>query len=308
MSMNTAQARIVDPVLTNHAQGYKQPKLVGYLLFPRVEVLTRGGKVIEFGKEAFRRYNARRAPGADAKEISFGYDGKPYDLVQDTLDAKVPREHLEDASQVPHIDLGMRAVSVVMGSLTLGLEFEQAALATDPARYGASHKEATAAADKWSDPDSDPVKSIDDKMEVIRASTGSDPNVLVLGPKPYKALKNHPRVLERFKGISADSITPDKLARLLDLEAVAVGKAVEALDDGGFADVWGPHAVLAYAPQATLGVEEPSFGYTYALKGHPFVEQPYWHQGKRSWLYGVTYERQAVLTGITAGFLLQDVV
>ena len=77
MSMNTAQARVVDPVLTNHAQGYKQPKFVGHLLFPSVEVLTRGGKVIEFNKDAFRRHNARRAPGANAAQIDFGYSGKP---------------------------------------------------------------------------------------------------------------------------------------------------------------------------------------------------------------------------------------
>lgn len=164
------------------------------------------------------------------------------------------------------------------------------------------------AADKWTDANSDPIKKLEDGMEVVRASTGTDPNVLVLGPKPYKALKNHPKVLDRFKGISADSVTPDMLARLLDLETVAVGKAVEAMDEGGFSDVWGAHAVLAYAPPTPTGTEEPSFGYTYTLKGHPFVEQPYWNQSKRSWMYGVTYERVPVLTGITAGFLLQDVV
>ena len=78
--ITASQARVVDPVLTNHAQGYKQPKFVGHLLFPSVEVLTRGGKVIEFNKDAFRRHNARRAPGANAAQIDFGYSGKPFDL------------------------------------------------------------------------------------------------------------------------------------------------------------------------------------------------------------------------------------
>ncbi|MBF0334555.1 MAG: major capsid protein [Alphaproteobacteria bacterium] len=305
MPMTTSQARVVDPVLTNHAQGYRQPEFVGSVLFPRVDVLVRGGKVVEFGTEAFRRFNARRAPGADVRVISLGYEGKPYELVQDTLDAKVPREHLEDAAQVPGLDLGMRATSVVMRSLALGLEFEQAALATDPANFPNSHKVAPAGAEKWTDPDSDPIAMVEAGKAAVRGSTGVYPNAMVLGPPAYEAIKIHPKVLERFKGITADSVTPEMLARLFDLKKVAVGLAVEAAEAGGFSDVWGPHAVLGYAPDAPTGQEEPSFAYTYTLKGHPFVEAPYWNQDKRSWLYGVTYERRPVLTGITAGYLIQ---
>ncbi|MFC3086888.1 hypothetical protein [Tabrizicola soli] len=55
-------------------------------------------------------------------------------------------------------------------------------------------------------------------------------------------------------------------------------------------------------------MEQPSFGYTYTLKGHPFVKPPRWEGGKRSWIYGVTYERKPVLTGIASGFLFSNIV
>lgn len=122
--MSLSQARVVDPVLTTHAQGYRHPERVGHLLFPSVPVAVAAGKVVEFGRESFILYNARRAPGAATKQIVFGYEGKPFALVQDSLEAKVPREFARDAGAVPGIDLGVRATNTVMNALTLTLEHE----------------------------------------------------------------------------------------------------------------------------------------------------------------------------------------
>jgi hypothetical protein len=308
MMMQPDEARLVDPVLTNHAQGYAQPRFVGHLLFPRVEVKLRGGKAIEFGTESFRKYNTRRAPGADAMQVEFGYAGKPFELVQDSLDVPVPKETFEDARLGTGIDLGLRAVNVGMGIMTLSLEAEQADIASNPASYAAGHvKEAATAAEKWTDAASDPIGDIEQGAEAIRQATGMEPNVLVLGAKVFRPLRNHPKVLERLKGVSADAVTEARLAAMLDIETVAVGKAVFA-EKAGFADVWGPHAFLAYAPEKADGPEVPSFAYTYTLQGNPSVMQPYWDHGKRSWLYGVTYERAPVLTGMGAGFLIRNVV
>lgn len=107
-ALNTRTSRVIDPVLSGIAQGYVHAQRVGHVLFPAIEVMQRGGKVIEFGKESFFDYKARRAPGADAVNIQFGYEGKPYNLDQFSLDVPVPREHAEEAQAVPGIDLGTR--------------------------------------------------------------------------------------------------------------------------------------------------------------------------------------------------------
>ena len=60
--MNNAQARVIDPILTTVARGFKHPGFVADRLFPRVNVNARGGNVISFGREDFRLYNTRRAP------------------------------------------------------------------------------------------------------------------------------------------------------------------------------------------------------------------------------------------------------
>lgn len=301
MNLNMARSRVVDPVLSTHVRGYRQASLVGHLLFPTVEVDVAAGKVIEFGKEDFMLYNARRAAGAATKRIEFGYEGKPFALVQDSLESKVPREYAREAEAVPGIDLGMRAASKVMNSLTLTLEYDQAAIATNPASYEADHQIVLSGGSQWSHADSDPALAISAARQTIRQSCGFYPNVMICGPKPYAALKNNKHIAAQFK--NADIITAALLAQLFEIEQVVEGRAATANDAGQFADVWGNYAILAYAPPNPSGQEEPSYGYTYTMKGHPFVEQPYWDPNQKSWIYGVTYERAPVLAGMAAGYL-----
>ena len=304
--MNPSAVRVINPILTTHVQGYKQPGLVGQSLFPRVPVEVSGGQILEFGKESFKLYNPRRAPGAGTKRISFGYLGKPFSLFNDALEAPVPREYLRDASVVPGIDLGTRAVNLVMRSILLGQEVAQAALALDAAQYDANHKVALLGAAKWSDPASDPIAQMDTYKEAIRSSIGINPNTLTLSAVAFGALKTNVKVREQFKYTTADSITAQMLAKLFELERVEVGGAVAADDAGAFTDVWGNNAVLAYVPTNPSGMEEPSYGYTYTMAGHPLVEEPYYDNNAKSWIYGVGHEAAPVLSGITAGYLVQN--
>lgn len=307
--LNQNTARVIDPVLSGIAQGYRHAERVGHVLFPAIPVLQRGGKVIEFGRESFFDYKAVRAPGANVKTIQFGYEGKPYALTQYTLDAVAPREHIQEAQAVPGIDLGKRAVNTVMDSLTLSLEVEQAKIATDPANYGDNNKLALVGSGRWADPDSDPVTDIEDAKDQVRTTCGVEPNRMVAAKKAFRALKTHPKIVERFKYTTAESITARMLAGLFDLEEFVVGRATyldDPASDAPFKEAWGEDAVLAYVPSQNAAMEQPSYGYTYTLTGHPFVEQPRWEGGQRSWLYGVTYERQPVLTGIASGFLFKN--
>lgn len=304
--MKPSAVRVVNPILTTHVQGYKQPGMIGEALFPRVPVEVSGGQILEFGKEAFKLYNARRAPGAGTKRIQFGYLGKPFALLNDALEAPVPREYLRDASQVPGIDLGTRAVNLVMRSILLGQEVDQAALALDASLYDANHKTALLGADKWSDPASKPIAQMEDYREAVRASTGVYPNVLALSAQAFSALSTNEQLLAKFQYTSPDSLTPEMLARLFKVEKVVVGEAVSADDAGAFTDVWGNNAVLAYVPQHPSGMEEPSYGYTYTMMGHPLVEEAYYDNNAKSWIYGVGFERAPVLSGISAGFLIQN--
>ena len=306
--MNNGQVRVIDPVLTSHANGYRHPKHVGMSLFPRVGVGVSGGQVLTFGKESFMNYNIRRVPGAGTKRVTFGYQGEPFALVQDALEGIVPREHLRDAAVTPGVNLGQRAVNNAMAIASLALERDQAALARNAAKYDNDHKVDLTAA-KWSNNDNNPFKDIRTGQEAIRETTGMDANIITISAKAFAAMRENAHVLERFKYTSKDSITAEMIAAMLDLERVEIGRAITSDAAGNFTDVWGTDAVLAYVPQTEdPNMEEPSYGYTYTMEAHPLVETAYYDNNAKSWVYPVTYERVPVLSGMTAGYLLQNLV
>lgn len=307
MTMNTSQARVIDPILTKGARGFVKPEAIGHLLFPVVPVSQRGGKVIEFGKEAFKKYNARRAPGSATKRIGFGYEGKAFALVAESLEGKVPFEHQEDANRVPGINLGQRAVRLVSDVLANQLEIEQAETATSAANYASSNKVVLSGSSLWSNTtDATPIDDINTAKEAVRRKIGMEPNTIVFSQTKWKEFRNHPSVLERFthKSNAKVNVTVEMAAELLEVAHVGIGKGVYADKDDNFVDIWGNGVVVAYVAQSSVGAEQPSYGYTYTLDGNPAVESPYLDRNAKSWIYPVNYERAPILSGMDAGYLI----
>lgn len=83
-------------------------------LFPFADITQRGGTVLPFGKESFCKTNARRVAGADIQTIQLGHGGRAFGLVQDALNAAVPRECSQDADQAQWIDLGASEIRTAM--------------------------------------------------------------------------------------------------------------------------------------------------------------------------------------------------
>ncbi len=304
-----AQNQVIDPILSNISLGYKHPEHVGMHLFPVVPVSQTGGKIIQFGKEAFRLYSTARAPGENARRVRFGHEGKPYAVENHAMDAVVPREWMRDASVVPGINLATRAINLVNRSGSLVLENQQAGIARNAANYDANHKLTLAGTDQWSDyANSDPIGDVDDAKEAVRESIGIYPNVMEISAKVFKILKEHPTILDKIKHTQTGVVTADLLQSVFDIPKIVIGKAIAFDDADASIDIWGKDVVLAYVPDSTTGHEEPSYGYTYQIEGHPMVEVPVWEQSSRSWIYGMTHERVAVQTGITGGFLIQSAV
>jgi hypothetical protein len=304
------QARVVDPILSAVARGYRSPKAaVANVLFPIVTVGLRAGRIISFGPDDFKLVNTARAPGANTKRIQFGYAGENYSLVDYRLEGAVPNELQEEASNGPGIDLSSNAVRRVQNTMALEREKQAADLARNEARYGAGNKETLSGTSQWSDPASDPFTDIMDGKESIRAKIGERPNVLTLGPKVLTALRTHPKVLDRLSTASdRPPATLQQLQALFELQQIVEGEAVYH-DGSQFQDVWGKDAILAYTTPASMQeMGSPSFGYTYQLEDRPMVEEGYSDRNANSWFYPVTDAYQPVLAGATAGFLFKSAV
>lgn len=307
--MNAAQARVVDPILTEHVRGYSNAAMIGMKLFPVVGMPTRAAKRIEFNREALRRVLTTRAPGTNIGRYAMTYKGLPVNLTQDALQAVTPIEFVEEANAIPGIDLQQESVDVVLAVIALSLEIQQAELARNAANYDADNKLAVGAPDKWTVADSDPGAVIEDAKEAIRKRTGRRPNLLELSATVKAALKVHPKVRDHFKYTTAAAVSDKMLAEYFDVAEVVVGDAIYDLDDGTTVDVWGNDAVLAFvAPEGQRNMRLPSYGYTYRLRGHPFVEAVEWDKNTRSWTNNVIDEQSPEIVGADAGFLIQGAV
>jgi hypothetical protein len=299
----------INPILTTVAQGYANAEFVGCTLFPRVPVPNRHGQILQFGKESFKLYNARRAPGSATKRLNVGYAGQPFALVQDSLEAAVARENQQEAQSIAGVDLAGVHVETTMRALMLGLEYEQSTLARDASKYAAGATLDASGAAKWSDPSSDPIGDIQAARENVRTRIGQYPNTLVIAAKVFSALKTHPKIVDRIKYTQFSSVTTAMLAELFEVATVKIAAAVmTGENDDILADMWGKDAVLAYVPSTVSSIIQPSYGYTYTLNGNPLVENAYWDQNTRSSVYGITFERAAIMTSADSGFLFKNLV
>ncbi len=318
--MPLSQARVVDPVLTGLSQGYTNSEFIGKYLFPMVPVTEYGGEVVQFDDSIFELDDFTRAPGGGYKKVHSEYDGVPYKLKHKGVEYPVPFEHVSDSER-----LGFQwdniANTIMMGKLGLELEFEQASIATNTANFAATHRLALSGNDQWSDPDSTPSVAIKDAKSVVRGAVGKDPNIVVLGASTYDKVSEHPAIIDRFKHVSKDSITPEMLATLWEVDKVVVGKAVRKSGTSN-ADIWGKVAIVAYTNPAALasgmlsGFQmsgdvnrmTPSWGYTYTMTGHPFQKPVRTDEDNDQYLYQTKFDRVPVLTGMPSAFLFTSAI
>ncbi len=318
MPLNTQNARVVDPVLTNHVRGYKNVDVqrIGSVLFPRAPIVKRGAKIVRFGKEAFRRYATERAPGDRVRRIRVGYTSDSVNLFQHALGGEVPRELLREAEGVPAVDLQMRATNLPAEVIEREKELKAADIASSPSSYGASNKQKLEGVGRWNAGSAAIGADADAAQDVIRSKTGRRANVLGAGPQVARRLRRAEAIIANFY---TGNTRPDRVTDAQIAEFFGVSRFVEGTDtvvegksaDGGdFSDIWGNVAILAYVPTVTGDgdIEVPSYGYEYYLSGHPLVEPGRWDPDAKVWVYDVIDEYQHVLTGMDAGFLFSNVM
>lgn len=134
--------------------------------------------------------------------------------------------------------------------------------------YDSARKTTLSGTSRWSqtsNSDSTPLEDID----TARRNMLKDPNLMILGFETFTFLKNHDAVTGRTKYTSADSITPEILANLIQVDNVLVGMPFEDTAHKGqsFSSgrIWGKHASLHYMEQDP-GKKKASFAYNFQYK------------------------------------------
>src|SRR5690606_9898395 len=251
--MPTAGAKHIDVYLTNFSRQVRNESFIAERSLTVVPVQKDSDKYAVYGNEHLRVANDRRAPGSPPNEVDYTVGSENYSLIEHTLRDSVPDEEVENADSpfAPFEDATLN----VQERIRLRLEKEAATLFFGAANW--TYKVTLSGSDQWDGSNSNPFEAIQEAKSSVLSKAMRKPNIIIVGQEVFDVLANHPLVIDRIKYTGRDSVTPEMLARLFDVEQFLVGSAVENASREGQADnlqyIWGKHCFVGYrAPRPSL--------------------------------------------------------
>jgi hypothetical protein len=267
----------VDAILTNISVAYlqNQDNFIADKVFPVIPVDKKSDKFFTYTKnDWFRDEAQRRAGGTESAGGGYGLSTDSYtadvfafhkDVDDQTLyNADAPLNPLREATEFVTRRLMLRKeiqwnTDFFAGSIW-GNDYD-----------GVAGTPSTNEVKQWSDyAASDPIDDIEDAKAGILSTTGMEANTLVLGYDVFRALKNHPDIVDRIKYTSSQTVTADMLAAMFDVPRVIISKAVKATNNEGATAAYsftsGKKALLCHVAP-TPGLLTPSAGYSFSWTG-----------------------------------------
>ncbi len=258
----------VNPQLTAIAIAYRNPTLIADRVLRRVQV----------AKQEFKYLRHAPGDGITIPNTMVGRRGRPneveFSATEQTdsvgsygLEFSVPYDDIENAKD-PNVNYDPLARSTEFTSDLVALDREQrtAAIVFNSASYAPGNVTTLSGTGQWSDPTSDPVKSVLQAMDAMLIR----PNIAVFGRAVATALQMHPKVVAAVYAGAGNAavggiVGLPALANLLGLQEIIVGEAyVNSAKPGqtvSRARLWGKHAAFLYNnPQAM-----PNMGVTFGL-------------------------------------------
>ncbi|WP_338807134.1 hypothetical protein V8U11_09205 [Pseudomonas chlororaphis] len=297
--------RVVDPVLTTLARGYRNAQYIGEGLFPIALMDKEAGIIPLFGKEAFEVYDTERAIRAQSN-IMTPDDLEPLDVVLREHDLAYPVDYRE--SNEAMFDAESNASRRVVNAIDLRREVSCAKLAQNPATFPTGSKVTLSGSSQWSNGGGDPIANVEQGKEVIRSRIGIRPNTITMGASVYQSLKFHPKLQEALGSNERKLITVEHLKALFGIDNILIGEGLAG--SRNTSDIWSDNLTLAYVAKPAAGAqgnyEEPSFGYTLRRKGMPEIDT-YPDSGGKVRYVRNTDIYKPVVVGSDAGYLISDI-
>lgn len=255
----------------------RTPDFIADKVFPVVPVDKKSNVYYKYAKGAWFRTNAaKRAPATESA-------GTGWDVTTDSYFCDVWAVHKDIADQdranqdSPIIDLDRDATEFITRDLLLRRELSWVNAYFKTGLWANTDQTGVAAAPganqflQWNQTAATPIEDISAQRLVIGEKTGYKPNTLVLGPRVYETLKNHPEFTDRIKYTQTGIVTPALIAAVLDIDQVLIPAAIQNTALEGAADafsfIYSKSAFLAYAAPSA-GILQPSAGYTFNWTGY----------------------------------------
>lgn len=267
----------IDRALTNISVAYMQDAstFIADQVFPIVPVKRQSDVFYVYNKGDFMRDEARlRGAATESVGGDYGVEAaEPYYCRKYAFHKDVTPE--ERANYDEPLDADTDATDFVTQKMLIRREMSWASNYFRPGIWaneivGVDQAPAAGQTIQWDQVASDPIKDITTASVQMASISGYRPNVLVLSPFVFNALKNHFDILDRIKYTQKGIVTNDLLATLFEVDKVVVAWAVVNLAGKGGPDdidfIMGKHALLCYSnPRPAL--RKPSAGYIFSWTG-----------------------------------------
>src|SRR5580700_177884 len=239
----------LDQPLNNVSVGYQNDDYFGERLFPVTPVKKQSERYWVYGKEKFRQYETIRHARAEAREIApWSLSNSPYFCDDHSLKDAISDEELANSDGS---DLEVHTVENLTDAILLDFEIRVMGLVQGPG--SAVPNTTLSGTSQWSDyVNSDPIAAVEVQKTVIKQAVAATPNTLAVSYPVYSILRQHPRIIDRFKYAQVGILQADHLKSAFDVDNFWVlGAEYDTATEGQtplLSFVWGNNAILGYVP------------------------------------------------------------
>lgn len=275
----------VNAPLTSVSVAYVQnaSRYIATRMFPKVKVEKQSDLYWKYSKSDWRRTDVqRRAPSTETPGVG-------WNVTTDSYFAHVYGVHKDIDDQLransdSNFNLDSDATKFITGQMLLKRDIDWA---TRYFKTGVWATEFTGVVSapttgqflQWNQAASDPLINFTDWSLGFDELTGFEANKMVVGVDVWKALKNHPAILDRIKYTQKGVVTEELVAAFFGVEDFMVAKATKStgpqINDAVAQDAAATYsrildkksALICYAPSSP-SLLTPSAGYTFVWNGY----------------------------------------
>jgi hypothetical protein len=257
----------VDAILTNISVAYLEAadRFVAGRVFSQIPVQKQTDKYFTYSQADFMRDQVQ--PRADGTQSA----GTGYSLSTASYSCDVYALHKDIGDQTransdAPLDPDMDATRFLSQQMLIRQEREWAASAFATGIWDTDTTPGTL----WSAASSTPIADIETGKNTVLSATGYVPNTLVMSYAVFSALMDNSDITDRIKYTSQDSVSPELLARVFNVDRVLIMSSIyNSAAEGAtasYSQIGDKDALLCYvAPNPGLMV--PSAGYTMVWSG-----------------------------------------
>ena len=258
----------VDRHLTNVALNYRPSGFIAAEIAPIVPVMKRSDSFINYTQaDMFRREDAQRADGDEAKVVRFGASSDFYNVKNYALKFRMTLEDELNRDPEYRMLTEENRTRFLMDKHMLDWETRVASLALNTANVGSTVTVASA----WTDAtNAVPVTNIMTVRQNLFLGTGYVPNRLLFGWRAWNNFIQNNQVRNSVMNPNVSGggnfPMPEAVGRFFGVDRVIVAAAVRNTADEAQAqtlsDIWADNVLIYYVPPAP-SVEFPSWMYSF---------------------------------------------